>query len=99
MAHIHSTRWHIYIICCLLYVLSVHFVVLSVKNVYSKTDRGARMKVSQNGMILVGWFHSHPTQSYYPSVYDVECQMNYQLRLRDQPIVSCIIGGWCVVSN
>ena len=68
------------------------FLVLHVKNVYDKSDSNAKAKVARNREVLVGWFHSHPTKSYYPSVYDVECHMNYQLRVRDQPIISCIIG-------
>ncbi|XP_067930048.1 MPN domain-containing protein-like isoform X2 [Watersipora subatra] len=66
--------------------------VLTIQKVFNKSDAEAKQKVRASGMTLVGWFHSHPKLSYYPSVYDVECQMNYQLRLRDQPIVSCIIG-------
>jgi len=60
--------------------------------VFDKSEPHTRQRVLQSGLKLVGWFHSHPNKTYYPSVYDVECHMNYQLRLREQPIVACIIG-------
>ncbi|KAF6033969.1 MPND [Bugula neritina] len=66
--------------------------LLNVIQVFDKSEPHTRQRVLQSGLKLVGWFHSHPNKTYYPSVYDVECHMNYQLRLREQPIVACIIG-------
>lgn len=66
--------------------------VVYINHVYNKTDTEARQKISYQGQTLVGWFHSHPDKTYHPSVYDVECHLNYQLRLQYQPLVACIIG-------
>ncbi|KAK3795631.1 hypothetical protein RRG08_025682 [Elysia crispata] len=41
-----------------------------------------RRSMCQKGMMVVGWYHSHPTCPPDPSLRDLDCQMAYQLRMR-----------------
>uniref|UniRef100_A0A8C3C9C6 MPN domain containing n=1 Tax=Cairina moschata TaxID=8855 RepID=A0A8C3C9C6_CAIMO len=49
------------------------------------------------GLSLVGWYHSHPFSPALPSLYDIDAQMNYQLKLQGsgngfQPCLALICG-------
>ncbi|XP_054752512.2 MPN domain-containing protein-like [Lytechinus pictus] len=41
-----------------------------------------RQSMNSRGLQLVGWYHSHPCSPAHPSLSDIECQMNYQLKLK-----------------
>ncbi|GFS09548.1 MPN domain-containing protein [Elysia marginata] len=41
-----------------------------------------RRSMRQKGMMVVGWYHSHPACPPDPSLRDLDCQMAYQLRMR-----------------
>lgn len=56
-----------------------------------------RQAISASGLILVGWYHSHPFSQASPSVKDIDCQMSYQLCMKGSgsnyfPCVGVIIG-------
>ncbi|XP_052211847.1 MPN domain-containing protein-like isoform X3 [Dreissena polymorpha] len=42
-----------------------------------------RLRMCNKGMMLVGWYHSHPYCQPEPSVRDIECQMSYQLQMKN----------------
>ncbi|XP_048778445.1 MPN domain-containing protein-like isoform X2 [Ostrea edulis] len=51
------------------------------------------------GLILVGWYHSHPFSQANPSVKDIDCQMSYQLCMKGSgsnyfPCVGVIIAPY-----
>ncbi|KAI6072275.1 MPN domain-containing protein [Aix galericulata] len=51
------------------------------------------------GLSLVGWYHSHPFSPALPSLYDIDAQMNYQLKLQGsgngfQPCLALICGPY-----
>lgn len=57
--------------------------------------------ISASGLILVGWYHSHPFSQASPSVKDIDCQMSYQLCMKGSgsnyfPCVGVIIGEQCL---
>lgn len=60
-----------------------------------------RQAISASGLILVGWYHSHPFSQASPSVKDIDCQMSYQLCMKGSgsnyfPCVGVIIGEQCL---
>jgi proteasome lid subunit RPN8/RPN11 len=49
--------------------------------------------VSESGLVVVGWYHSHPTFQPEPSVTDIENQANFQNMFKDAaPCVGLIVG-------
>lgn len=40
-----------------------------------------KQSLSQKGLILVGWYHSHPTTTPQPSVGDIKKQLQYQKKM------------------
>ncbi|XP_070570079.1 MPN domain-containing protein-like isoform X2 [Ptychodera flava] len=55
-----------------------------------------RQKMESNGLSLVGWYHSHPACEPHPSIRDLECQMDYQMKLKSlgslqNPCIGAII--------
>lgn len=58
-----------------------------------------RQAISASGLILVGWYHSHPFSQASPSVKDIDCQMSYQLCMKGSgsnyfPCVGVIIAPY-----
>ena len=52
------------------------------------------------GLVLVGWYHSHPYNQPDPSLQDIETQLHYQLNMKGanatyQPCVG-IISCECI---
>lgn len=47
----------------------------------SAIEKGDLIKAS--GMVVVGWYHSHPTSRAYPSLIGTQNQRNYQRLFRD----------------
>ena len=47
--------------------------------------------ISQHGMKLVGWYHSHPKFQPDPSVTDIQNQERFQTNI-DHPFVGLIVG-------
>lgn len=41
-----------------------------------------RQSMQSRGLQLVGWYHSHPSSPAHPSLRDIECQMDHQLKLK-----------------
>lgn len=73
---------------------------LLVLRVYILTVK-IRQAISATGLILVGWYHSHPFSQASPSVKDIDCQMSYQLCMKGSgsnyfPCVGVIIGEQCL---
>lgn len=57
----------------------------------------ARQEIERAGMVVVGWYHSHPKFKPFPSLIDIINQMQYQTLLRDsatglEPFVGLIIS-------
>ncbi|XP_071943014.1 MPN domain-containing protein-like [Antedon mediterranea] len=55
--------------------------------------------ISLRGLSLIGWYHSHPIAAVEPSVHDINCQMQYQLKLKGdgasyQPCLGVICGPY-----
>lgn len=58
-----------------------------------------RSQVSQRGVRIIGWYHSHPTFEPEPSRRDIENQTNYQTLFRNtsslnEPFVGAIVGPY-----
>ncbi|XP_061183924.1 MPN domain-containing protein-like [Saccostrea echinata] len=58
-----------------------------------------RQSMNELGLILVGWYHSHPFSEAQPSVKDIDCQMSYQLCMKGSgsnyfPCVGVIIAPY-----
>lgn len=53
----------------------------------------SREDILASGQLLVGWYHTHPSQTFYPSVYDVDCHYSYLCQMKDTPLLACIIGS------
>jgi proteasome lid subunit RPN8/RPN11 len=51
-------------------------------------------RLEEEGLAVVGWYHSHPTFATQPSVRDVGNQGNYQRLFADAPFVGAIVGPW-----
>lgn len=43
------------------------------------------MLIEKRGMIVAGWYHSHPKCQPDPSLRDIEAQMEYQYQLKGSP--------------
>ena len=41
--------------------------------------------LDEDGLRVVGWYHSHPVFSTHPSLRDIENQANYQFLFKDGP--------------
>ncbi|XP_022244496.1 MPN domain-containing protein-like isoform X1 [Limulus polyphemus] len=41
-----------------------------------------RQSLEQRHLTLVGWYHSHPTFPAYPSIKDIDSQMEYQITMK-----------------
>ncbi|XP_033114989.1 MPN domain-containing protein-like isoform X2 [Anneissia japonica] len=55
--------------------------------------------IALRGLSLIGWYHSHPKCDVEPSVQDINCQMQYQLKLKGegasyQPCLAMICGPY-----
>ncbi|ELT95353.1 hypothetical protein CAPTEDRAFT_110378 [Capitella teleta] len=48
----------------------------------NEVEETIRYQMSQHGVQLAGWYHSHPKMQPDPSLNDIESQMDYQLQLR-----------------
>ncbi|KAI8322428.1 hypothetical protein GQ54DRAFT_240472, partial [Martensiomyces pterosporus] len=58
-----------------------------------------RQQISESGLRVVGWYHSHPTFRPDPSIIDIENQTAYQTLFRDnesseEPFVGAIVGPY-----
>nr|XP_022323367.1 MPN domain-containing protein-like [Crassostrea virginica] len=58
-----------------------------------------KQAIDATGLILVGWYHSHPFTQANPSVKDIDCQMSYQLCMKGSgsnyfPCVGVIIAPY-----
>lgn len=41
-----------------------------------------RQCMEKKQLLLVGWYHSHPAASVHPTLKDIDCQMDYQIKLK-----------------
>lgn len=39
-------------------------------------------EMERNGVVLVGWYHSHPLASPTPTILDIDAQLEYQLKMK-----------------
>ncbi|XP_074650072.1 MPN domain-containing protein-like [Tubulanus polymorphus] len=56
-----------------------------------------QQSMDRRGLSLVGWYHSHPTCKSYPTVKDVQAQLDYQMCLKGagnvyQPCIGIIVS-------
>ncbi|KAF9161355.1 hypothetical protein DFQ26_004652 [Actinomortierella ambigua] len=63
------------------------------------SEMEARDYFEQRGMVVVGWYHSHPTFEPNPSIRDIENQVNYQDLFRRpqdgiEPFVGVIVSPY-----
>jgi proteasome lid subunit RPN8/RPN11 len=49
-----------------------------------ESEMEARKAFADKGMVVVGWYHSHPTFVTYPSIRDIENQAAYQELFREK---------------
>ena len=58
----------------------------------------ARDHFGEKGLIVVGWYHSHPTFEPNPSIRDIENQQNYQQLFKrwdsSEPFVGIIVSPY-----
>ncbi|XP_077997730.1 MPN domain-containing protein-like isoform X2 [Glandiceps talaboti] len=54
-----------------------------------------RQRMDSHGLILVGWYHSHPSCQAHPSLRDLDCQLEYQMKLKasGSPAVGPCLGA------
>lgn len=57
------------------------------------SEMQARAEFSERGLVVVGWYHSHPTFVTWPSIRDVENQAAYQELFQQENGVEPFIGG------
>ncbi|XP_078344836.1 MPN domain-containing protein-like [Oculina patagonica] len=57
-----------------------------------KVEEEVRNAIAQRGLILVGWYHSHPSYQPDPSVQDIQNQLKYQsiLQQENAPYGPCL---------
>lgn len=48
------------------------------------SEMNAREEFAKRGLVVVGWYHSHPTFVTYPSIRDIENQAAYQELFRQE---------------
>ena len=52
----------------------------------SKRGQACEMDISRDmerrGLVLIGWYHSHPLAPPTPTVLDIDAQLDYQLKLK-----------------
>lgn len=48
-------------------------------------EDNVRISMEQRGLVLAGWYHSHPKCQPDPSLKDIESQMEYQHQLKGSP--------------
>ena len=62
----------------------LYFIILRLRQV--------RNAIAQRGLILVGWYHSHPSYQPDPSVQDIHNQLKYQsiLQQENAPYGPCL---------
>lgn len=58
-----------------------------------------RASIQKDDLVIVGWYHSHPTFDPDPSIIDIENQNNYQLLFSDEktridPFVGLILSPY-----
>ncbi|XP_075992368.1 uncharacterized protein LOC142987467 [Anticarsia gemmatalis] len=60
-----------------------------------------QMEIEKLGLILLGWYHSHPTNPAMPSLRDCDNQLEYQIKMRGPSEISYIpcIGVICSPYN
>ena len=59
---------------------------------------GIAQEMERHGLVLVGWYHSHPLSSPSPTVLDIDAQLEYQLKLKgtgDQGYRPCVAMICC----
>ncbi|KAI9316625.1 hypothetical protein BX666DRAFT_2019239 [Dichotomocladium elegans] len=61
-----------------------------------ESEMKAREEFTEKGLIVVGWYHSHPTFEPNPSIRDIENQTSYQTLFRhentgDEPFIGVIV--------
>ncbi|XP_066928133.1 MPN domain-containing protein-like [Clytia hemisphaerica] len=49
-----------------------------------------RDEIERNGLMLVGWYHSHPFWQPDPSIHDIDSQLQYQKVLKDRHYEPCV---------
>lgn len=52
-----------------------------------------RLNIEKQGLSLLGWYHSHPECSPTPTLRDLTCQMEYQIKLKgnsDATYIPCV---------
>jgi protein MYSM1 len=66
-----------------------------------ESEMEARQAFAEKGMVVVGWYHSHPTFVTYPSIRDIENQAAYQELFREtlgtgfvEPFVGVIVNPY-----
>ena len=63
-----------------------------------ESEMKAREYFNQEGRIVVGWYHSHPTFEPNPSIRDIENQASYQELFRrsdsSEPFVGIIVSPY-----
>lgn len=57
-----------------------------------KVEEEVRNAIAQRGLVLVGWYHSHPSYQCDPSLQDIQNQLNYQsiLQQENAPYGPCL---------
>ncbi|CAB3250070.1 unnamed protein product [Arctia plantaginis] len=60
-----------------------------------------QMEIEKLGLLLLGWYHSHPTNPAMPSLRDCDNQLEYQIKMRGPSEISYIpcIGVICSPYN
>lgn len=60
-----------------------------------ESDVEVRLRIAAKGLMIVGWYHSHPYFSADPSEVDIENQLNYQnLLFQESPSVAVICSPY-----
>ncbi|CAD5114435.1 DgyrCDS3567 [Dimorphilus gyrociliatus] len=56
----------------------------------AKSEQYVRYFMEKRNLILVGWYHSHPRVSPCPTIFDIDCHMEYTYRVRGATYQPCI---------
>lgn len=56
----------------------------------AKSEQYVRYFMEKRNLILVGWYHSHPKVSPCPTIFDIDCHMEYTYRVRGTTFQPCI---------
>ncbi|GAB6033186.1 hypothetical protein CHUAL_012793 [Chamberlinius hualienensis] len=55
---------------------------LAEKDEFLVDEEKIRQDIDARNLMLVGWYHSHPAASVHPTLRDIDCQMEYQIKLK-----------------